>query len=150
MQYVCPVSANPRIRPADPIHRDLSPLLLLLHLFLRLLLVPETPTSSAPQKGPQLTRERSDGRIETRCTATTMIIDTRFLKSDLGGRMFTRRFCVIPCRLTHVRGTTLTAPDLFINFKALGKKIVYIVCNCYIAETRASDDAFDLLYIFFF
>lgn len=100
------------------------------------------------KKGPQLTRERSDGRIETRCTATTMIIDTRFLKSDLGGRMFTRRFCVIPCRLTHVRGTTLTAPDLFINFKALGKKIVYIARNCYIAETRASD-AFDLLYIFF-
>lgn len=111
-----PVFANPRIRPADPIHHDLSPFLLRRHLLLRLLLRSRGPTSSAPQKGPRLTRERSDGRIETRCTATTMIIDTRVLKLDLGGRMFTRRYCVIPCRLTHVRGTILTAQDLLIDF----------------------------------
>lgn len=46
-----------------------------------------------------------------------MIIDTRVLKLDLGGRMFTRRYCVIPCRLTHVRGIILTAQVLFMNFK---------------------------------
>jgi len=134
-----PMSANPRIRPADPIHHLSSSSSSFSSSSSR----SRGPTSSASQKGPRLTRERSDGRIETRCTATTMIIDTRVLKSDLGGRMFTRMFCVIPCRLTHVRGTIVTTQDLFINFKALDDRLYVII----ILSERARD--FDLVYIFF-
>jgi len=84
-----PASANPRISPADPIHRVATRLLLL-----RLLLVSGARRRPRRKKGLGLTRERPDGRIETKCTAT-MIIVTRVLKSDPGGPMFTRNSALL-------------------------------------------------------
>lgn len=49
-----PVSANPRIRPADPIHHDLSPFLLRRRLLLRLLLVPGARRRRRRKKVPGL------------------------------------------------------------------------------------------------